>query len=422
MTRPVSGRVAVFSVAAMLAAVAFERGVTGYGAVALAVLAVKVVAAWRFAPAPYPTGPGRRRIVVVVPGYNEDPGLWSACLRSIAEQTVPPVAVFVVDDGSPLVDLAVLAELERPRFQRAGIRLVVDRFPRNRGKREALAAGFRAGAAWQPDVFVTVDSDTILDGDCVAYLSGAFDDPRVTAATAMVGASNRRGLLARMLDVRYSAAFAVDRGWQSAFGATLCCCGSAAAYRADIVARRVDEFAAQTFRGKRCTYGDDRRFTALALLDGRVVAVGGAHATTAVPERFGHWARQQVRWNRSWVRETLLLIGEQPMSRPAFWLGVAEASTWVAFSAMLAVSVFVVVSGGDVLAALPAVVFVTIARSAPYVDRRDVSRRDRLLGLLMSPLYGVVHLVVVAVGIRVWALLTLSEPEWGTRDRVEVSI
>lgn len=424
MTGPLSGRVVALTLAACAATAVLDGGVSSYGTVALGLIVAKVAAAWLFAPRSpeHPTRPASR-VVVVVPGFNEDPALWSRCLRSIAAQSMPAAAVIVVDDGSTEADLAALTDRHRPVFAAAGVDLAVHRFPENRGKREALGYGFRAAAdTYRPDIFVTVDSDTVLDVDCVAQLAAAFTDRRVTAATAMVGAANRRGLLARMVDVRYTSAFAVDRGWQSVFGAMLCCCGSAAAYRADMIARRVDEFTSQQFLGRRCTYGDDRRLTALALRDGRTVVAAGAKATTAVPERWSHWVRQQVRWNRSWIRETTLLLVEQPAGRPAFWFGLFEASSWVSFSVMLAVSVASVAFGQPRLGVVvAAVMLVTVARSAAYVDRVDMPARSRLAGLAVAPLYGLVHVVLVAVVIRLWALFTLREPGWGTRERIEVT-
>ena len=364
-----------------------------------------------------------RRAAVIAPGFNEDLGTWEAMLRSILDQTHRPCVVVAIDDGSTEGDLAAAAEGLRPSFEERSVPLQVIHFPQNRGKREALAAGVRACKGHGADVYVTVDSDTILELDCIHQLLLPFAvDARVTAATAVVGAANRRGLLARMLDVRYTSAFLVDRGWQSTWKAMLCCCGSAAAYRADVIHRHLDTFVGQHFLGRRCVAGDDRRLTALALLQGRTVVAPGARAQTYVPERLGHWLRQQVRWNRSWIRETWLLLVEQPLNRPAWWLALVEASTWFSFTILLGFSLARFVMADPSLFGWYAAVVVvaSLARGVPYLDRFELPWRTRLAGLAVAPLYGLVHLAT-SIPLRLWAACTLTEARWGTRQQVEVT-
>ena len=78
-------------------------------------------------------------------------------------------------------------------------------------------------------------------------------------------------MLTRLIDLRYVSAFLAKRAAYSFFGAVLCCCGSLAFYRADIVRANLDDFLDQRFLGRVATYGDDRRLTNYALRGGRVV-------------------------------------------------------------------------------------------------------------------------------------------------------
>jgi hypothetical protein len=48
------------------------------------------------------------------------------------------------------------------------------------------------------------------------------------------------------------------------------------------------------------------------------------------------------------------------------------------------------------------------------------SRRDKLIGFAISPLYGVVHIVLL-MWLRFYALATLRSGSWGTRNSVEVT-
>jgi hypothetical protein len=54
------------------------------------------------------------------------------------------------------------------------------------------------------------------------------------------------------------------------------------------------DFLSQTFLGVPAIFGDDRRLTNYVLLQGKVVFQETAVAWTAVPQRLGHFARQQT--------------------------------------------------------------------------------------------------------------------------------
>src|SRR5262249_45363353 len=144
------------------------------------------------------------------------------------------------------------------------------RLPENVGKRDALATGFRADT--DADIFLCVDSDTVLDRDAIAAGLRPFTDERTTGVAGFVSAQNwSRNVLTRLIDLRYVAAFLAERAAYSFFGAVLCCCGSLAFYRADVVRANLDDFVDQRFLGRVATYGDDRRLTNYALRSGRVV-------------------------------------------------------------------------------------------------------------------------------------------------------
>jgi glycosyltransferase involved in cell wall biosynthesis len=87
----------------------------------------------------------KRNIVVLIPAYNEERFIGSMVLKL---QSLP-VTVVVVDDGSE-DDTANLAE-------RAGA--IVVRQPENKGKAEALNAGFQVVQQLNPEVVVTIDGD-----------------------------------------------------------------------------------------------------------------------------------------------------------------------------------------------------------------------------------------------------------------------
>jgi len=406
-------------------------GPSWFGVAIMSLLAAKMVLSWRAKDATV-TGPAqqaqldRLRVGVAVPAFNEDAALLGRTLRSLHDQTRRPQSIVVVDDGSS--DLGALEEARRwvDRFADVGVVLRVVRFDENRGKRQALVAAFDE----QPDVDVLlgVDSDTVLDPRAVAEGLAPMLDPRVMVSTGLVLPLNYdTNVLTRLMDVRYANSFLFERAAYSSLGAVLCACGSLAFYRAAVLRAYREDFLGQSFLGRPALFGDDRRMTNYALMEGRSVFQSTAVAFTAVPERLGHYVRQQVRWNKSYFRESLWALMNQPSGRPAFWLTLIELSTWFTFTGALLLALVVdpVLTGTVLLG--PYVVYTALlayARSVRYFEVTGLrkSRREVLYGFALAPLYGLLHLGLL-VWLRLYALATLRSGTWGTRaSGVEVSV
>ena len=363
------------------------------------------------------------RVSLVMPLHNEDPTFAVAAIKSMLGQTQLPHHIHVVDDGSTDGSAAIeavqaaLDELAEPGTW------TVSRFARNLGKRHALAHGFRADPA--ADVFLCVDSDTVLDPHAIEEGIRPFADPRVASVAGVVSAQNwSRNILTRLIDLRYISAFLSERAAYSVFGAVLCCCGSLAFYRADVVRDNLDDFLDQRFLGSVATFGDDRRLTNYALRAGKVVLCESSRASTGVPERLGHYVRQQLRWNKSFVRESMWVLGTFPLKASAFWLTLCEVLAWVLVSTLFIVSLAIwpfTDSSPSLWGFAGLVALAAYARNAAYLQdtHADMRRRDRIAVFLLAPLYGILHIVVLTP-IRVWALLTLADTAWGTRSEVEV--
>lgn len=364
----------------------------------------------------YPPAPPGIRVAVVVPIYNEDPAILARGLDSIDAQTYRPAFVRIIDDGS--TDSAAYEYARGWASSRPWARVV---WQPNAGKREAMACAFREldGAV---DYFVCIDSDTVLEPTAIAAGLAPFADPRVSAVTGTVVALNASaGLLPRLLDLRYVNAFLYERSAYSQLGAVLCVCGSLAFWRADIIREHLGDFLGQRFLGERCTFGDDRHLTNLSLLHGRVVIAHGAIARTAVPERGGHLIRQQVRWGRSFFRESLWALTHLSPRRPAWWISGLESVSWAGFTFGLLFTLFVLPLVSGQIEVVDYLVWVTLtgyARSVHVfsIRRADISRAQQAAVFVLAPVYGMLH-VLVLLPLRVWSLVTLRSRSWGTRAR-----
>jgi hyaluronan synthase len=366
----------------------------------------------------------RLRTAAVVTCHNEDPAAFTRCLESLLAQTCLPDMVTVVDDGSSAPDCAHIARSFAAAAGRAGIDCQFVLFPRNFGKRAGLAAGFARGAT--ADVYVCIDSDTILHPAAIDRALRPFASRHVMAVTGCVLAANRgRNLLTRLIDLRYAYAFLGERAAYSALGSVLCCCGSLALYRGYVVRKYLPDFLGQTFLGKPATYGDDRRLTAYCLREGRVVLAPDAVAWTLVPDRLSHFLRQQLRWSKSFLRESLDMLRTCRPNRPCWWLALLEIATWSGFTSGLIYALVVRPALTGHLAPftyLACIAFLAYARSGHYAraEHPGLSWRGRWFTLAIAPLYGLVSLVLL-LPLRAVALATLRDNRWGTRTKVEVA-
>lgn len=394
----------------------------GVGAILLVKLALSALPRRR----PRTTrGRGRGRplsVAAIVTVFNEDPETLHRCLVSLFDSHPASSCAHRRRrrvDRLPAHDVAMWWA---PRFTALGVDYKVISHAGNWGKREALATGFDETRTI--DVYVCIDSDTVLRTDAIERVLRPFADRRVHCVTGLVMALNRsRNLLTRLIDLRYVNAFLGDRAAYSRLGSVLCACGSLAAYRGWVVRHHLDDFLSQRWLGRPAVSGDDRRLTYYCLLEGKAVLEPAAVAWTAVPERLGHYLRQQARWTRSFLRETLCTLAAGRIWRTYWWLSLVEMATWLAFTAALLVAVAApFVAGPGWWTLLGA--YVLYACVASYVRSlhylRATYNLDRALTFVAAPLYTLLNIALL-IPLRLWCLATLRGGSWGTRRQVEIS-
>ena len=272
---------------------------TVYGLVVCAYIVTRFVFSMAYRSAP--DAGLEPRVAIVMPGFNEEDAIGRS-LRSLLQLDYPgdKLEIVAVNDGSTDRTLAAMHAVAagEPRVS------VID-FPENRGKRAAMAAGIRATDA---EIVAFVDSDSVLEPDALRLLMQGFADERVGAMCGHADVLNLRDTwLTRMQAVRYFVAFKVVKAAESVFSAVTCCSGCFSAYRREAILPRLDWWENQHFLGRQSTFGDDRSLTNCVLRDWKVRYEARAVSHTIVPETFHKFMRQQLRWKRSWTRESLIV-------------------------------------------------------------------------------------------------------------------
>jgi hyaluronan synthase len=252
-------------------------------------------------PAPITEDQPEPTVAVVMPAFNEEDAV-AGSIRALLTVDYPreKLEVVVVNDGS--TD-ATAREIESVAAGNPMVRVIA--FPENRGKRAGMAAGIRATSA---EVVAFVDSDSRLERDALRRIVRGFAEPRVGAIAGHAEVENaRETLITRMQAVRYFVAFRVCKAAESIFGAVTCCSGCFSAYRREAIAPVLERWEHQRFLGRPATYGDDRSLTNFVLRNWKVRYDELARAETIVPAHFRLFLRQQLRWKRSWTRESLIV-------------------------------------------------------------------------------------------------------------------
>ncbi len=183
---------------------------------------------------------------VIVPAYNEGKQVYDT-LMSLANSDYPEakLQLLSIDDGSQ-DDTWYWMQQARKIL---GERLDIYQQPQNKGKRHALYRGFNLGTG---DVFVTVDSDSIVKADTLRNLVSPFivDENCGAVAGNIRVLNNKRALLPKMLDVSFVLSFEFVRSAESSLDSVLCTPGALAAYRRKAVFACLPEWINQSFMGK----------------------------------------------------------------------------------------------------------------------------------------------------------------------------
>lgn len=336
--------------------------------------------------------------------YNEDPHLLEACIQSVlAQNDIRLGRIIAVDDGSRSA-----ASFNHVRTAFANDpRVLVLRHEKQTGKRHALGVAFDHLTA---QFAALLDSDTVLEPQALSHLLAVMDD-NTEAATANIKALNRDvNWLSRIIDARYRNAFMVERAAQSTMGSALCASGVLSVYRSGFLRDVKSEWMEQRFLGQSVHFGDDRRLTALALKRGRVVIALEAVASTQVPTVPAQFIKQQLRWNKSFLRESVLAVKDFGVLSFPGLLSFSELFVWFFYLSTIAnIVIFDPVVGSW---SLVAIWLSYVLAAGLFRNITLILREPRLI--LLAPLYSLAH-VLILTPLRLVALITMWDMRWGTR-------
>ncbi|SFL64897.1 hyaluronan synthase [Pelosinus propionicus DSM 13327] len=269
-------------------------------------------------------------VTIIVPCFNEEQWIQRTILGCINQDyPINKLEVIVVDDCSndkSVEKIKEIVEELKVKEQRYDVenrlRYIVQ--STNAGKREALAKGALMA---QHELIVFVDSDSFLDPFAIRNIVQPFKDSKMGGVSGRTDVANTyTNALTKMQSVRYYIAFRIMKAAESYFDAVTCLSGPLSCYRKDLLVKYMDEWLNQRFLGEKATFGDDRSMTNLILRENRTSYQDTAICNTIVPNTYTVFLKQQMRWKRSWLRESLIAAGfmwkKEPFMALSFYMGV----------------------------------------------------------------------------------------------------
>ncbi|MET7776275.1 glycosyltransferase family 2 protein [Streptomyces mirabilis] len=369
-------------------------------------------------------------VTVQVPVYNEDEPALRDCLQSVFDQSRPVDRIRVVDDGS--IDKATQTPITYPATKawfleeaaRRGIHATWDRTV-NRGKRHAQ---MHVLADDPGDIFVTLDSDSILDREAVAEGLKPFRDPNVkSVAGCVIVLNSRTNLLTRMLCMLYTPFTRGFRSAQSVLKRVMVNSGTLAFYRADVVRAHAGIYENEQFLGRPMQMNDDSMLTMYAMLAGDTVHQPSSIVFTLVPETWKHYRNQSMRWMRGTFVRTFWWMKYMPVTGAGFWMPVAELLQLLLSVVIPVALVADPVQRAHASSLVWSVVLVALAMNWLIALRFFMVARDdeplsfHIWLVLLAPLAGLWRMFVLRP-MHLYAMFTCWKvSNWGTRDAVEVA-
>lgn len=269
-------------------------------------------------------------VTVIIPCFNEEEWIHRTILSCVNQDyPIDKLEIIVVDDHSNDHSVEKIQETieklkQEDEHYEIGKRVSYIVQPQNKGKRDALCEGVKVA---KHELVVFVDSDSFLDPFAIRNLVQPFVDPKMGGVAGRTDVANTyTNSLTKMQSVRYYIAFRVMKAAEAYFDGVTCLSGPLSCYRKQIIIDHMDDWLNQKFLGQKATFGDDRAMTNFVLRHHRTSYQDTAICSTIVPNRHKVFLKQQMRWKRSWLRESIMagkfMWRKEPFMAVFFYIGL----------------------------------------------------------------------------------------------------
>jgi len=355
-------------------------------------------------------------VSILLPCYNEGKTVYET-VESITKSNYPndKFEIIARDDCSSDDSFDWLLQAQRDF---TNIPISVAKNDQNSGKAHTVYAALKNSSA---EIILSIDSDCIFHPDAIRELVACFADPKVGAVGGAVGVRNvNDNLLTKGQTFIYYLSFHMMKMIDTWSKTVTCISGCMFAIRRDLMVSLDAQVMSRSFLGIPVNDGEDRFLTHMVLLSGYGTIINtAAQCLTTVPNNFSTLFKQQIRWQRSGVRDFIVTLKNlrthlttvHPMALYSQMLPTCAALAGVTLTVMLLntgiASLAIAPMFFMCYGALAAIVHIIICQNNPEQK-------------IENPLCLVFFSIWIIAGrlIQILAIFTLDSRDWGTRALV----
>jgi hyaluronan synthase len=347
-------------------------------------------------------------ITFIIPCKNEEDAIAQTIEKCFAAEYPPDkLEVIVINDGSTDGTIRILRTLQQifPRLS------VVD-WKENRGKRQGMAEGIRRASG---EIVIQLDSDSYVLPEDVRSLVKPFANARIGAVCAHAHPLNAdANWLTKMQAAYYFISFRILKAAESTFMTVLCCSGCSSAYRRSVVLPVLDRWLGESFLGLPVTWGEDRALTNWVLRLGYgTIFSDRVHALTICPDTLRKFLKQQIRWKKGWlvnsIFATRFILRREPFVALTYFFPLFLISLITPFVAVRAFILNPILTGTPPWYYIMGVFLMSFLMTVYY---RWVSRDNKYWWFVF--VWSAVNMVLLSF-ILFYAIATIQNRKWGTR-------
>jgi cellulose synthase/poly-beta-1,6-N-acetylglucosamine synthase-like glycosyltransferase len=260
-------------------------------------------------------------VTVIVPVHLEDATQFEKCLSSIEKQKADQLIVSIDSQDATLKEIAESHGAE------------VISYAQRVGKRQALADAWLKA---RNDIIVHVDSDIVLDENCLSEITKPFSDTTIAGVSGSQVPTENKSKLAYVLSSLINKN--VNMNSKALNGGLVVVHGRCSAWRKEFLLSVREKFLNDNWMGARSEIGDDRFLSREVLKQGlKTVYQESAKMFVISPSTFKEFTGQQIRYRRSgtkfWLKD--LKEGVRPSKAYSLHTSIYYLSPFIFLAAVI---------------------------------------------------------------------------------------
>jgi cellulose synthase/poly-beta-1,6-N-acetylglucosamine synthase-like glycosyltransferase len=352
-------------------------------------------------------------VSILLPCYNEGRTVYDT-VESISKSNYPSDRFEIIarDDYSSDDSFEWLLQAQRDF---TNIPISVSKNDQNSGKAHTVYAALKSSKA---EIILSIDSDCIFHPDAIRELVACFADPKIGAVGGAVGVRNvNENILTKGQTFVYYMSFHLMKMLETWSKSVTCISGCMFAIRRELMVSLDAAVMERSFLGIPVNDGEDRFLTHMVLLAGYGTIINtAAQCLTTVPNNFNTLFKQQIRWQRSGVRDFIVTLKNLRTHLTKVHPMALYSQLLPTCAAMAGVLMMILLLNTGIVSLAVAPIFFLFYGALAAVFHIIICKRNPEQKIT-NPLSLLVFSVWIIAGrfIQILAIFTLDSRDWGTR-------